>query len=991
MAIPSASPVSRTFTLSPALLGLVGVALLTFLAGCSSSTSTEVPNQADAKIVEVAVRENASQYVWNDADISGQVDVVDKFGKVTTLATGRRLVLSEGATVRLAGSGLQGVSEAQVWVFSTPRLLNKIPVNTDGSFSSQIIVPSHLEPGQHTVLISATLTDGRVVAVNIPAFVPTDNTPVDSSNTSENSIPPTSVNTVLQASSTTTLAPTTTVARPRATTTTVANNRVSPATTAAPTTVPQSSVATTVPLTTSTTTSTTTTTVPATTTTTTSTTTTTTSTTSTTTTTLPPVTYGVTYSGNTSTGGVIPTDGTSYTSGAIVTVSGNTGSLVKAGFEFNGWCTTQPTAGAACGGTGQAASSTFTISSNTTLYAVWTPATQTISYAAGTSGNGNGPSTPTTALYGSTFTTPANTFTRIGHTFAGWTDSINTYAAGVTYPASGVVVTGNVTLTATWTPNSFIISYARGIGTGTGPSTPITASYGSTFTTPANTFTRANYTFAGWTDGTNTYQAGSTYPVSGTIAANVSLTATWTAITYSITYYDTNSGSGSGGDGGTAPAAQSGSGTASVTLTANTLVLDGYGFYGWTTTDGSTTVEYTNAQAVPIPSNTTLHLYPVWGARTFGTQIGLGANGQTNAAALQSDGKMIIVGTFTSWNGTSAARVIRLQSDGTYDPTFNAALGTGPAAGADRVLVQSDNKVVISGNLSTWSGSLASYRLVRLNSDGSLDAAFNTNIGTGPSGTGLNSTVFGYAQQSDGKLIIVGSFTSWNGTTVGRIVRLNTDGTLDTDFSAKVGSGANNDVSRVNLQTSGKLVLTGSFTSWSGTTVGRIVRLNTDGTLDAAFSTNAGTGFNSFTYGSVVQSDDKIVVVGNFVSYNGTTANRVLRLNADGTLDTAFTTNVGAGPGSTAQRIALQNNGQILVAQGFTTWAGTTVGSLVRLNTNGTRDTAFTSTIGTALTESQVMSMTVQGEKTLVMGMFTSWNGTPVGRIVRINADGTID
>ena len=133
------------------------------------------------------------------------------------------------------------------------------------------------------------------------------------------------------------------------------------------------------------------------------------------------------------------------------------------------------------------------------------------------------------------------------------------------------------------------------------------------------------------------------------------------------------------------------------------------------------------------------------------------------------------------------------------------------------------------------------------------------------------------------------------------------------------------------------------------------------------------------------------MVAGNFVSYNGTTANRVLRLNADGTLDTAFSTNIGAGPGSQATRVAVQSDGKILIGQGFTTWAGTTVGSLVRLNTDGTRDTAFTATIGIALTVNQVTSMTAQGSKALIMGTFTSWNGTPVGRIVRLNADGTID
>ena len=978
MALPSASPVNRTLTWSPALLGLVGVALLTFLAGCSSSTSTDVPNQADAKIVEVSIREDASQYVWDDADISGQVDVVDKFGKVTTLATGRRLVLSDGATVRLAGSGLQGVTEAQVWLFSTPRLLNKIPVSTDGSFSSQIIVPNDLEPGQHTVLISATLADGRVVAVNIPAFVPAANTPLDSTSTTENSNPSTTVTlapttttpptstSLKKPISTSTTAPrplpstakqtTTTIARPRTTTTTIANNRVSPATTAAPTTVPQSSVATTVPLTTSTTTattvplttstttattvpaattttstvplttstttattvpstttSTTTTTVPATTTTTS---TTTTSTTSTTTTTLPPVTYGVTYSGNTSTGGAIPTDGTSYTSGGIVTVSGNTGSLVKVGFVFNGWCTTQPAAGAACGGTAQAASSTFTISSNTTLYAVWTPATQTISYAAGTSGTGTGPSSPTTALYGSTFTTPANTFTRPGHTFAGWTDNINTYAAGVTYPASGAVVTSNVTLRATWTAN-----------------------------------------------------------------------------TYSITYYDSNSGSGNSGDGGTAPAIQTGSGVDSVTLTANTLVLDGYGFYGWTTTDGSTTVVYNNAQAVPITANTTLNLYPVWGVRTFGTQVGVGSNSVTYKAAQHIDGRVVVVGAFASWNGASSVnRVARLNADGTRDTAFNATLGSGPTLTQDHVLVQPDNKIIVTGALSSWSGSSSTYRIVRLNEDGSLDSNFIANIGTGPTNASVSTgaQIFNLVRQSDGKLLLVGSFTSWNGLEAGGIVRLNTDGSLDETFRANIGNGAANHVGAIGLQSDGKIILAGSFVTWRGETVNRIIRLNTDGTRDTTFTT--GTGLNKPVYGLAMQSDNKIVIVGEFTTYNGATTNRVLRLNSDGTLDTAFSSNILAGPDTLATRISIQSDGKLLVSGQFGTWKTATVGSLVRLNSNGTIDAGFSSAIGSALSSSAVNSILVQSDqKLIVLGGFTSWNGTPVGRIVRLNADGTID
>jgi hypothetical protein len=101
----------------------------------------------------------------------------------------------------------------------------------------------------------------------------------------------------------------------------------------------------------------------------------TTTTTTTTTTTVAPTTYSVTYNGNTNGSGSVPVDATAYASGATVTVAGNTGTLAKTGYTFDGWCTTQPAAGAACTGTSRAAASTFAITTNTTLYAVWTGTT----------------------------------------------------------------------------------------------------------------------------------------------------------------------------------------------------------------------------------------------------------------------------------------------------------------------------------------------------------------------------------------------------------------------------------------------------------------------------------------------------------------------------------------------------------------------------------------------------------------------------------------
>jgi hypothetical protein len=101
-------------------------------------------------------------------------------------------------------------------------------------------------------------------------------------------------------------------------------------------------------------------------------------------------TYTVTYDGNTPTSGSVPTDTTAYASGATVTVSNNTGTLARTGYEFGGWCTTQPAAGSACGGTSRAAGSTFSISANVTLYAVWLTCASGGTCALGDTGPGGG-------------------------------------------------------------------------------------------------------------------------------------------------------------------------------------------------------------------------------------------------------------------------------------------------------------------------------------------------------------------------------------------------------------------------------------------------------------------------------------------------------------------------------------------------------------------------------------------------------------------------
>src|SRR5207249_1691942 len=129
-------------------------------------------------------------------------------------------------------------------------------------------------------------------------------------------------------------------------------------------------------------------------------------------------------------------------------------------------------------------------------------------------------------------------------------------------------------------------------------------------------------------------------------------------------------------------------------------------------------------------------------------------------------------------------------------------------------------------------------------------------------GTGANNTVYTSALQADGKIIIGGDFTSYNGTARNRIARLNTDGSLDTSFNP--GTGSNNNVFTMALQVNGKIVIGGDFTTYNGTSRNTIARLNTDGSLDTTFNP-AGTGATYEVAAIVLQADGKIVIAGDFM------------------------------------------------------------------------------------------------------------------------------
>jgi uncharacterized repeat protein (TIGR02543 family) len=196
--------------------------------------------------------------------------------------------------------------------------------------------------------------------------------------------------------------------------------------------------------------------------------------------TVAPSGFSVSYNGNGSDGGTVPTDATSYASGANVTVLGNTGTLVRAGYTFAGWNT------AANGsGTNYVAGDIFAITANTILYARWTPNSNTITFDKNAV-DATGTTASQIIATAATANLTLNGFSWVGYTFAGWATT-STGAVAFADNASYTMGTANVTLYAVWNSLSPFITTS---GTLAALSTTYgTASTNTTFTVSAGNLT----------------------------------------------------------------------------------------------------------------------------------------------------------------------------------------------------------------------------------------------------------------------------------------------------------------------------------------------------------------------------------------------------------------------------------------------------------------------------------------------------------------------
>ena len=303
---------------------------------------------------------------------------------------------------------------------------------------------------------------------------------------------------------------------------------------------------------------------------------------------------------------------------------------------------------------------------------------------------------------------------------------------------------------------------------------------------------------------------------------------------------------------------------------------------------------------------------------------GANGNGGVMCITQQPNNKILIGGFFGNYNGTNINCIARLNPDGSLDTTFQHENVNG---NVQQIFVQDDGKILIAGDFLIYD-SVPKENFTRINTDGSLDTSFNCSL----SNTNANwIKVFSIALSADGKIYVGGYFNSCNGILCKNIVRLNQDGTPDTTFNT--GSGANGYVTSINLFPNGKILLGGSFTQYNGQSVSNLIRINEDGSLDSTFNENLYSGQTV-----KIQHDGKIILEDRIYNQNSQTYTSTLtRLNNDASLDTTF--HLGSAtngynsifnPDTSLNSIALFGN-NIYVAGNFTIYDNTSIVNIVKL------------------------------------------------------------
>lgn len=391
---------------------------------------------------------------------------------------------------------------------------------------------------------------------------------------------------------------------------------------------------------------------------------------------------------------------------------------------------------------------------------------------------------------------------------------------------------------------------------------------------------------------------------------------------------------------------------------------------------------------------------------TFGgdgkVTIGFGGEDTVHDAALQPDGKLVIVGMNLATFDDDFA-IARLKTDGSLDGEFDndGKLTTGFGDDRERalaVVIAADGTIFVAGQDEDDS------LLARYLPNGALDPSFD-----GDGKRRITTDDIEDAEiQPDGRIVLLGSHVSPNGSTKMAFYRLNADGspdvTFDGDGDAILDLGEATGVGRyLALLPDGRMLARGS----SGTK-NVMVQLRPDGAYDTGGQQTLGLADPSFGLGSdesalamAVQPDGKVVVVGEAMTPANTESDLIVaRFLRSGLIDTTFgdkgRVTFGIGQYDVAKAVVIQPDGKIVVA-GTSDPPGSTPSNflVVRFNADGSKDNSFAVfgfRIADFLGGDDYGNALALGPDSKIVVAGPVWNGARfVVGVARINPDGTPD
>ncbi|MFZ1692896.1 MAG: T9SS type A sorting domain-containing protein [Flavobacteriales bacterium] len=270
------------------------------------------------------------------------------------------------------------------------------------------------------------------------------------------------------------------------------------------------------------------------------------------------------------------------------------------------------------------------------------------------------------------------------------------------------------------------------------------------------------------------------------------------------------------------------------------------------------------------------------------------------------DGKILMGGFFLNYAGSGKNHMVRLNNDGTVDPTWNPS-GIGPSNQVMDIAVMTDGRIVIAGNFSTYNG-IASYFITRLLPNGDRDPAFNIPPNA------INGAVLAIDIQNHDKVVAVGEFFTCYGHSMPHIARFLNTGAVDLSFD--IGYGFNAVTRDILVLPDNRILVGGDFGSYNLIPTWGLAMLQAGGPYDASMTMAPGfTGAGSTVRKLLRQPDDKILVGGSFSYHNMQPSNALARINLDGTRDPSFVSPFYPYAGITA--LAVQADGMIYAGGEF--------------------------------------------------------------------------